>query len=408
MSRNRLLAVSFAYPPMKAAMSVLVWRLLRYSGHEFSVIRGFDGREADPGLAGIAEEGASGIFTVGFVEPRLSLLVRRVIYGTPLEQLVWIPDIYRRWVLPTSARVVSMCDPCRDVLVTFASPMSAHLVGLEARRRIPGLKWAAYFGDPWTNNPMIRRIRPAASLHRRLEKQVLNSADLLVFPCSEMRDFTLAGHGRFLLEKSRVAPHGFESRFYAGRPAGKNRGPLVIRHLGSLYGSRTPSDLADALELLCRERREVLENLRFEFFGTVQKGSRLGSPPESLISFHPSVPYLASLDLMSSADALLVITPSDPGSGVFLPSKLVDYIGAGRPIMGICLPGACRNVLESLGGWISERGSPASVAAALISLSEFLRSRGGDPLPWGEPSVRESFSAERTGRAFGAIMEELF
>jgi hypothetical protein len=43
------------------------------------------------------------------------------------------------------------------------------------------------------------------------------------------------------------------------------------------------------------------------------------------------VGYQESLKLMSEADALLVIdAPAD--QSVFLPSKLIDYIGAGRPI----------------------------------------------------------------------------
>jgi glycosyltransferase involved in cell wall biosynthesis len=392
---------------MMAAMSVLVWRLLRYSGLGFSVIRGEDGRSTDPGLAVIAGDGAGELHPVRFREPRLHLLARRLLYRTPLIQFLQIPDIYRSWVPRAAAKAISVCSTERDVLVTFASPMSSHLVGLEVRRRLPGIPWAAYFGDPWTNNPMIRRIHPAAALNRRLERKVVETADLLVFPCEEMRDLTLAATDPAATARSRIAAHGFESPLYPGT-APRGEGPFVIRHLGSLYGSRTPSDLVAALELLLRERPAVLERMRFEFYGTFPRGVEGSNLPGGLLTFHPPVPYIESLGLMSSADALMVITPSEALSGVFLPSKLIDYMGAGRPIIGICRPGACRSLVERLGGWVSETGDPSSVAAGLVSLAGFLDEHRQTASPWGEPAVRALYSAESTGRAFGAIVRELF
>jgi glycosyltransferase involved in cell wall biosynthesis len=407
LSDKRLVAVSFAYPPMMAAMSVLVWRLLRHSGLGFTVVRGEDGRSTDPGLAGMAGDGAGELHSAGFMEPPLHLLARRVLYGTPLLQLLQIPDIYRSWVPQAAARALPVCSADRDVLVTFASPMSSHLVGLEIRRRLPGIPWAAYFGDPWTNNPMIRRFGPAAYLHRRLERRVIAGADLLIYPCEEMRDFALAACDPAVRARSRVVAHGYEGRLYPGTvPRGE--GPFTIRHLGSLYGSRTPSDLVSALELLGRDRPAALERMRFEFYGTFPGGCERNGLPEGLLTFHPPVSYLESLGLMSSADALLVITPSEEMSGVFLPSKLIDYMGAGRPVIGICRPGACSRLVERLGGWVSETGDPSSVADCLVSLVAFLEGRRGSAVPWGEPSVRSAYSAENTGRIFRTFMEELF
>ena len=408
MAGKRLFAASFAYPPLAAAMSVVARRLLRHCGRDFAVVTGDDDRPGDPGLAPLAAEGALGIHPVRFCESPVHILARRLTYRTPLNQLLQIPDIYRPWAAPAAGELLAMRPAAGDVLVTFASPMSVHLAGLEAVRSVPGLRWAAYFGDPWVTNPMIRRIAPARCLHARLERRVVEAADLLVFPCTEMRDLTLAGYPPSITDKARVVAHGYEERLYPRRVPPRGGKPFTVRHIGSLYGSRSPSDLVSALALLRDESPEVLDLLRFEFHGHSDSGAGIPGLPPGLVTFHPQVPYLESLALMASADALLVITPSEEHSGAFLPSKLVDYAGAGRPVIGICRPGACERLVRGLGGWVCDTGSPRSVADCLASLVAHLDSPGGLREPWGDPAVRASLRAEETGRLFGGFLEELF
>jgi hypothetical protein len=244
-------------------------------------------------------------------------------------------------------------------------------------------------------------------MHARMERAVVESADLLVFPCAEMRDLTLRGYGGDALARSRVVAHGFEEDLYPPSVPRLRGEPFVIRHLGSLYGSRTPSDLVSALDLIRRGEPPILDKLRFEFYGACPGGFEVPGLPPGVVSFHPPVSYLESLALMRGADALLVITPSEAESGAFLPSKLIDYIGAGRPVMGICRPGACSKLVHDLGGWETETGSPRSVADGLVSLAAFLDSSRGGRHPWGDQSVRNGYSADRTGATFGGFLSEL-
>jgi hypothetical protein len=69
-------------------------------------------------------------------------------------------------------------------------------------------------------------------------------------------------------------------------------------------------------------------------------------PNEMLIHDEP-VSYLRSLQLMRSADALVLIEPDVPFH-LFVPSKLVDYVGADRPILAIAPPGASQQLLDHL------------------------------------------------------------
>lgn len=406
MADQRLIAVSFAYPPEMSAMSILVWRLLRHCGRRFAVVCGTRGIETDPGLEQMAGDGADSLSPVPFREHPLHLLVRRVLHGSTLVRLFETPDIYRSWVPDAVAAAIAL-RPCKtDVIATFASPMSDHLAGLALKRAYPDTPWIAYFGDPWVTNPMIRRGPISRFTNGRMEGAVVRGADMIVFPCEEMAELTLRGYGSRERDKCRVVPHGYEDSLYPPDTVDRGSPPLIIRHIGSLYGSRTHSDLVEALRLLVGEEPGLAGRLRFEFFGYHQSCPDVSEFPPGLVTFHPAVDYLVSLRLMREAHGLLVITPSERESGAFLPSKLIDYIGARRPIIGVCRPGACTSLIERLGGWVSRTGEPAALAGNIRKLAAFLESEG-DSHPWGDETVRPGYSAESTGRTFAGFIGEL-
>src|SRR4029453_1744450 len=75
------------------------------------------------------------------------------------------------------------------------------------------------------------------------------------------------------------------------------------------------------------------------------------------------VPYRGALGLMCGADALLhVDVPTD--RRYFRPSKLVEYLGANRPIVAFCSPGAGERFAREAGGIHADVRSAPAVAAA--------------------------------------------
>jgi len=336
-------------------------------------------------------------------------LARRLLARAGLSWLSDSPDAYRPWIrgaVQASSDLIGSSGAGR-LLVTFASPMSDHLVGLELRKRFPGLRWAAYFGDPWARNPMARRRGFDARRNLRLEDAVVSAADLLLFPCQEMADSVLAPYP-LKAKDARIVTHGWEEGLYPAGQRPRDEG-LRLLHAGSLYGSRSPGDLLQALGILAVRSPSLLDGVRVEFAGPGSDivESLSGGLPKGLVTSLGGMPYLQSLAAMRAADALLLIEPSDPGSGVFLPSKLVDYIGAGRPVLAVCGRGAARRVVESLGGWTSPHGAPSATAASLSSLLEWLRASRGDDRPWGAAGVRSGFEASSAGRAFAGCLAEL-
>ena len=94
------------------------------------------------------------------------------------------------------------------------------------------------------------------------------------------------------------------------------------------------------------------------------------------------MPYAQNLGIMNSSDALLTLEFFATQS-VWLPAKLVDYLGAARPLLGIVPPGTSSDFITRAGGLVAL--APGSVRhrghAARIP------GQPAGPQPLGQPGV---------------------
>src|SRR5207247_9928621 len=113
-----------------------------------------------------------------------------------------------------------------------------------------------------------------------------------------------------LQSKTPFLSDGFKPGLYT-RESENCRPGMVIRYVGDMYGRRTPAPLFRALAEIVSSDPEFLTGVCFEFVGSIGdfKLSEVGFDqlPEGLVVFRPTVDYVTSLSLMSSADGLLVI-----------------------------------------------------------------------------------------------------
>jgi len=227
---------------------------------------------------------------------------------------------------------------------------------------------------------------------------------LIVFTSAETRDLVMRKYPAAWRTKSAVLPHAFDPALYP--PAAARDATIVVRHVGSFYGRRTPLPLLRALLAMEPTGRE---GVRFELIGRTP----LWLPfhpvwralPAGLVRCEGFVPYARSLELMAAADLLLVIEA--PGAlSVFLPSKLIEYLGARVPVMGIVPPGPSATLLQRMGGIVADPRSPRNVATALErALDDVRRRRAATPAPWGNAAVRAEFAVDRIARSFAQMLE---
>jgi glycosyltransferase involved in cell wall biosynthesis len=283
-----------------------------------------------------------------------------------LDTWVFVPD----WAITWSVHALPACLRLlrRDgaaAIYTTSPPTSSHLIGLTLKR-LTKKPWVMDLRDPWTIEPYNRALRetPARlAVERRLERACFDAADAIIANTPE-------AEGRYgalypdLRHKLRTIPNGFDgdelSRAAAHledpapwRQPGEDA--FVISHIGHFFRGgkrgRVPDALLGALKGLLDEGLISPENCRVILAGqlnapTLARIEGLGLAP--LVDAPGVVSHLDSLRLMLLSDLLVLFDPEDDGE-TYVRSKLYEYLGAGKPVLGMVPKGASRELLRRSG-----------------------------------------------------------
>ena len=415
-ARPKVLAVSFSYPPQTEPRAIQVSRLLKHLPASTVLVCSGDATNKAPYAGqGDAESFLEEVLRVPFSNSSWRNLLNRISSRVPLPVWSRTPDPLVSWKQPVIDAVEQFINSNNyqpDVLVTFAFPLVDNLIGLELKRQFP-FPWLAHFSDPWVDSPFRKADPLTRALNKRLEQKVIENADRLVFTSQETADLVMRKYPSALRDKVRTIPHAYESDQFPPRE-NDGDGRLAVRYLGDFYLGRTPEPLFKALERLSSTEPELLKEFTFELVGETHgldlDTLGLSRLPEGLVSIRSKVNYHESLALMTSAAGLMVIDAPLNGTdkSVFLPSKLIEYIGAGRPTIGITPPGTAANLIRELGGWVADPRDISQLTNVLRECLVYLSvHRGASSSAWGANDVRAQFEATAVSKKFHQVIREL-
>lgn len=308
----------------------------------------------------------------------------------PDSQVLWYPFAVRE--------ALRLARRTRwDAVIATSYPPTAILIAhsVAARLRIP---YVADFRDSWTryhNAP--RRPGPLAAIERRLEAKMIRDAAAVVAV-----DSHIVEHAMLRLEPAErprlhIIQNGYdEDDFRDAIPAELPRFSIV--HTGQLR--RPPRPLWDALSHALRERPELRGCIHLWQVGFVDSRAvpELEAPPEGVRVHHvPPVPQREAISYMLGADLLLL-----DEFGSIMPSKTMQYLRAGRPILAFLdRGGVIRDVLEGVPeAYLVGRDEAAKVGSLIVELAA--RPSTG-PAHAGEAAA--SYSRREIARRFAAVLD---
>lgn len=395
----KILAISYMMPPLQFPQSIQIGRLLLNSKHEICVVTSVCEADSD------TSENISRI-VISDSYPWLPLLHNFLLRFMPLYG--GIPDQYVGWSRKcyeylSNSDVISKYNP--DIIVTFGEPMSDHLLGLKLAKRI-NKPWIAHFSDPWSENPFRRTIKLSKTINRFLEKKVANQASAFIFTSPETMNEFKKRHNLKDRMQLHVLPHSYDPQKYTFKEIKNER--KIIRYLGNFYGNRSPLPLIKSINYLRKINPKILENIFFEFVGNVSLVQKIFiniiGYDKSSIRFINSVSYARSLDLMVESNALLVID-APAKTSQFFPSKLIEYLGAGRPIIALSPPGPSSRLVEELGGLCVDPSDLPGIINLIRNISQIENLEDLKGLEYS--NVREEYAIKNISAKFDAILSKL-
>jgi len=333
---------------------------------------------------------------------------------------MWLPDEHQAFIPAALWKVwrIHRHSGGMDLLYTTAPPFSAHLAGL-ILKWTTGIRWAAEFRDPWTDNPAKParlRTRLSDAIERRLELLCLRNADHVVSATDAINDLLKSKLTPRARQQFVVARNGIDQLMPSPppRPPRPPRstnlaGPFRIVHAGSLYHGRDPRPFLRALAALRQKGRFAEGEVQMEFVGdnrwfgdvSVERFAQdLGIA--SMVRFYDWLPHSACLQILERSDLLLLLAQHQPAQ---VPNKLFEYLGTRKPILAfVDAQGEGARMLQRAGGHylVMEDGLPAAEAALEKALTDAWATGVGNERS-DESVLREWTTERQMGRLLTAL-----
>lgn len=281
-----------------------------------------------------------------------------------------------------------------DVILSRSLTVLAHLPALILSQKT-GLAWIANWNDPAPAHrcpePYGRGAHACAPLHWNIYHHFVSAkAGWHTFPCERLMRYMKMLHPR-MNGKTSVIPHVALSGL-SNHSSSETSQKFTLCHAGEILQPRNPDFFLEGLRRLILKYR--MANTKLLLLGTrAWNRDDLRIPQElgDIIEFRGWCNYIDSLKTMATSSVNIVIE-AQMVEGIFLPSKFVDYLQCGRPLLAISpKEGTLSELINRYGGGIAaDCTSPDEIAAAIEKLY----------LSWKTGRLEQEYSVERLKRVF--------
>lgn len=313
-------------------------RIHRTGGGTRERLKRWLGRESPSGAAAAEKKNASS----SAVRSHIGILLKRI-YANTLQKVLW-PDFSGFWYFSAAAATrIAVKQRRPDVVVSVSLPFTGHLVGLAIKRRY-GVRWVVDIGDPFTfmNETPVNNHKLFSRLNRWTESKVLQNADYVAVTTQATKDEYLKWFPEIEGRKISVIPPLFVEPVDLEKIPPFFVGPPKIRLLfaGTLYGKiRNPATLLDLFSALLAT--SIGERLELHFLGAINDCESYFEKYSELIGkqiiLHGLVQRTTAMRAMKDATVLVNLGNS---TAYQLPSKVVEYVMLGKPVLNIAKQGS--------------------------------------------------------------------
>ncbi|PIE33111.1 hypothetical protein CSA56_13075 [candidate division KSB3 bacterium] len=250
---------------------------------------------------------------------------------TPDSQIGWMPSAVR------AGRKIINTDKI-DLIYATGGPWTCLLISA-ILKKFTKRPLVMDFRDPWVANPSRRSNNKfLRSLENVMERKVLAIADHIIANTAELKQDFLERYQFLTPNKVTTIPNGFEE-YVESQAAGTNT-QLTFIHAGTLYFSRNPRNLLQAILNVIERKVIPADDIRFVFLGGIDRSiqdpeleSLMQHPLlQNVMRILPRVPYHEAIQQQNESDILLLIQPDFP---LQIPRKLYEYMAFQKPIFGI-------------------------------------------------------------------------
>lgn len=243
------------------------------------------------------------------------------------------------WAYPAILKCEDLVSKNKyDFIYTFDYP--SEVVGLYVAKKY-GIRWVSTWNDPYTLKKYPWPYGEGSNaklpfLRRKLIKDMSRIVYRNIFPSVRLRDYMLTYMTNIKKESCVICPHINLSSL--NRVSKKKGNILSILHSGSLGKERNPTSFCEGMALFLRKYSKPAIHISFLGINNLEK--TILAPLlekydlKDYVEIIPSISYFESLNIISEYDVCMLIE-APCQEGIFLPSKVMDYMQCGKVIWAI-------------------------------------------------------------------------
>ncbi len=422
--RRQVLVIAYYFPPMGLSGVQRTLKFVKYLpsfGWDPTVLtvepRGYIARDASL-LDELAGRGVDVVRTPAAGPGRL--FRNKEVVDLPPERLrkimsavsdtLFIPDNKIGWKRVAVATAVDLHAKRNfDMIFATAPPFTDFLIGAEVKAKI-NRPLVFDYRDPWADYPFRFNLTPLHRLrHKALEKRALRASSHIVTTNRRVKELLIARYGFLTYHDIEIIPQGFDPEDVDAAQALLDaspidrRGKMRIVYTGVFWEDRVPDHFLRALHDLFKERPKLRGRIEAVFVGKFREENkklvnRLGLQNTVVVTGY--LPHRESLRHVLGSDLVWMIVGDDLGS----PGKTYEYIGAGKPILGLAPEGFIKQAVLGAGGRVVP---PKDVRAIKEALGAFFDEYEHGSLKPPLPEVIARYNRVSLTRSLVSVFESL-
>ena len=373
--RLRVLLLAYHFPPVNSAGAqrpFQMMKLLPEFGVDVTVITHGYARtdiRSHPRILRIYDSNSRGWGKLIHYPIRVLQRLSRIFGASTSWHGVWARGVKRR-----SAEIIRIAHP--DVVVSTYPPVETLELGFYFSERY-SLPLVADFRDGLLFEPVepaMLRSKSTRARYGALERRIARIAAGIVTVSDPITDyFRKEYHRREVI----TLPNGFdrEEDFVLPDADAMERGKFNLVYTGRLGLSekgRKASAFVEGVTCAVQNSAQVADRLRIHLVGEFSKEERAALThliERGIVRLHPFVERRKALGFQRAATMLLLVASS--GKTSVATSKLFEYLGAGRPILGVTRNTAAEQIiLQTKTGFVVDPDDAAAVGRVLTRLIE--------------------------------------
>ncbi len=277
-------------------------------------------------------------------------------FMSKVSDTFFIPDNKIGWKRRAVAKALALhAEKHFDLIFTTAPPFTDFLIGAAIKRKI-NRPLVFDYRDPWVDYPFKFYATPLHRLrHIQLEKRAIRASSHIVTTNRRVKELLIKRYKFLTYHDIDIIPQGYDPEDLAIANAStqtklpKSASKMRITYAGVFWEDRVPDHFLMALASLFQERPKLRGRIEAVFVGNFREENtklvvRLGL--QDTVKVLGYLPHRECLQEVVASDVLWMIVGDEVGS----PGKTYEYIGAGKPILGLAPEGFIKQTILEAGG----------------------------------------------------------